>query len=161
MLSSFDIIEQARRNVLGRLGFVPTNFLQKGDLIITIFFWRLQQFCRYQPNFRQFRQAWNYLGCKHKISDPNIMFKEGVISLHRSALYTEVRFASFLSGGFITAIVVNPPERKLAKRSSLCGNLCICKQVMTCAVVSVRLQGFYIGGFKVNLLTKITFSFSR
>jgi hypothetical protein len=26
-----------------------------------------------------------------------------------------VRFASFLSGGFITAIVVNPPERKLAK----------------------------------------------
>ena len=29
---------------------------------------------------------------------------------------TEVRFASFLSGGFITTIVVNPPERKLAKR---------------------------------------------
>ena len=26
-----------------------------------------------------------------------------------------MRFASFLSGGFITAIVVNPPERKLAK----------------------------------------------
>ena len=30
---------------------------------------------------------------------------------------TEVRFASLLSGGFITAIVVNPPERKLAKRT--------------------------------------------
>ena len=29
--------------------------------------------------------------------------------------YTEVRFASFLSGEFITAIVVNPPERKLEK----------------------------------------------
>ena len=28
---------------------------------------------------------------------------------------TEVRFASFPSSGFITAIVVNPPERKLAK----------------------------------------------
>ena len=26
-----------------------------------------------------------------------------------------MRFASFLSGGFITAIVVNSPERKLAK----------------------------------------------
>ena len=26
-----------------------------------------------------------------------------------------MRFASFFSGGFITAIVVNPPERKLAK----------------------------------------------
>ena len=33
---------------------------------------------------------------------------------------TEVRFVSFLSGGFITAIVVNPPERNLAKRTSVC-----------------------------------------
>ena len=33
--------------------------------------------------------------------------------------YTEVRFASFLSGEFITVIVVNPPERKLAKRTSV------------------------------------------
>ena len=32
---------------------------------------------------------------------------------------TEVRFASFLSGGFITAIVVNQPEKKLAKRTSV------------------------------------------
>ena len=32
---------------------------------------------------------------------------------------TEVRFASFLSGGFITAILVNPPERKQAKRNYL------------------------------------------
>jgi hypothetical protein len=30
-----------------------------------------------------------------------------------------VHFASFLSGGFITAIVVNPPERRLAKRTSV------------------------------------------
>ena len=32
---------------------------------------------------------------------------------------TEVRYASFFSGGFITTIVVNPPERKLAKRTSV------------------------------------------
>ena len=32
---------------------------------------------------------------------------------------TEMCFASFLSGGFITAIGVNPPERKLAKRISV------------------------------------------
>ena len=32
---------------------------------------------------------------------------------------TEVCFASFLSGGFITGIVVNPPERQLAKRTSV------------------------------------------
>ena len=33
--------------------------------------------------------------------------------------YTEVRFVSFLSGGFITAILVNPLERKLTKRTSV------------------------------------------
>ena len=32
---------------------------------------------------------------------------------------TDVRFASFLSGGFITTIVVNSPERKLAKCTSV------------------------------------------
>ena len=32
-----------------------------------------------------------------------------------SAVHTEVRFVSFLSGGFIPAIVVNPLESKLAK----------------------------------------------
>ena len=32
---------------------------------------------------------------------------------------TEVRFTNLFSGGFITAIVVNPPERKLAKRTSV------------------------------------------
>ena len=32
---------------------------------------------------------------------------------------TEVRFASLLSGRFITAIVGNPPERKLAKRTAV------------------------------------------
>ena len=37
---------------------------------------------------------------------------------------TEVRFASFLSGGFTTMVVINPPERKLAKRTlcSVCPN---------------------------------------
>ena len=29
--------------------------------------------------------------------------------------------ASFLSGGFTTMVVINPPERKLAKRTSLSG----------------------------------------
>ena len=32
---------------------------------------------------------------------------------------TEVRFANFLSSGFITPIVVNPPERKLANCTSV------------------------------------------
>ena len=32
---------------------------------------------------------------------------------------TEVRFASLHSGGFTTMAVINPPERKLAKRTSV------------------------------------------
>ena len=40
-------------------------------------------------------------------------------SVSITAQCTEVRFASFLSGGLITAIVKNPPERKLAKRTSV------------------------------------------
>ena len=32
---------------------------------------------------------------------------------------TEVRFTSFLSGGFTTMAVINPPEKKLAKRISV------------------------------------------
>ena len=32
--------------------------------------------------------------------------------------YTEVRFTSFLSGGFATMAVINPLESKLAKRTS-------------------------------------------
>ena len=36
-----------------------------------------------------------------------------------TAQCTEMRFASVLSGGFNTVIVVNPPERKLAKRMPL------------------------------------------
>ena len=33
--------------------------------------------------------------------------------------FTDVRFASFLSGGFTTTAEINPPERKLAKRNSV------------------------------------------
>ena len=32
---------------------------------------------------------------------------------------TEVRFASLLSGGFTTMAVINPPEKKLANRTSV------------------------------------------
>ena len=36
---------------------------------------------------------------------------------------TEVRFASFLSGGFITMAVINPPDWKLANRTFVpCGD---------------------------------------
>ena len=36
----------------------------------------------------------------------------------------EMRFATFLSGGFITMVVINPPEKKLAKHTSVqCRNL--------------------------------------
>ena len=41
------------------------------------------------------------------------------IQSYQSVQCTKMRFASFFSGGFITAIVVNPPERKLEKRTSV------------------------------------------
>ena len=37
---------------------------------------------------------------------------------------TEVRFASLLSGGFSTMAVTNSPEKKLAKRTSVCTPYC-------------------------------------
>ena len=44
------------------------------------------------------------------------VISEGTFNLDQS---TEVRFASFFSGGFITTIEVNPLERNLAKRTSV------------------------------------------
>ena len=41
-----------------------------------------------------------------------------LILLSRSVHCTEVRFASFLSSKFTNMAVINPPERKLAERTS-------------------------------------------
>ena len=41
------------------------------------------------------------------------------IDLKTSDLHHRLGFASFLTGGFITATVANPPERKLAKLTSV------------------------------------------
>ena len=50
----------------------------------------------------------------------NTIFFEGKEAINIQIYHCSyVRFASFLSGGFITAIVVNPPESKLAKRTSV------------------------------------------
>ena len=37
----------------------------------------------------------------------------------RDNQFTEVRFASLLSGGFTTMAVINPPEKKLANSTSV------------------------------------------
>ena len=53
-----------------------------------------------------------------------LTFSTGVLEQGSPACPTEVRFASFLSGGFTTMAVINPPERKLVKRTSVdCGGL--------------------------------------
>ena len=67
---------------------------------------------------------------------------------------TEVRFASFLSGEFITAIVVNQPERKLVKRTSVHYskmdlNLFSYPTMLTCLTYLNKL----ISGFKVIFLS--------
>ena len=52
---------------------------------------------------------------------PSILnFRHFVAQLRRHlSQFTEVRFASFLSDGFKTMAVINPLERKLAKRISV------------------------------------------
>ena len=52
---------------------------------------------------------------------------------------TEVRFTSFLSGGFTTLAVINPPERKLAKRTSV-----------HCLLLSVKTLGDFFQNFVVS-----------
>ena len=51
----------------------------------------------------------------HPVFFSKMKFLESSLSVH----CTEVRFASFLSGGSITAILVNPPESKVVKRTSV------------------------------------------
>ena len=52
---------------------------------------------------------------------------------------TEVRFASFLSGGFATIAVINPPERKLAKCTSV-------------QFTELRFATFFSGGFIIAIV---------
>ena len=52
--------------------------------------------------------------------------------LSRTVQCTEVRFASLLSDGFTAmAVIINPPERKLAKRTSVQWSLAGCTQMQT------------------------------
>ena len=59
--------------------------------------------------------------CYIDVAQFSILFSGGRararLDHHSSA---EVCFASFFSDGFITAIVVNPPERKMTKHTPLC-----------------------------------------
>ena len=48
------------------------------------------------------------------------LFSDLMVRLNgRAVQCTEVLFDSFLSGGFTTMAVINPPERKLAKRTTV------------------------------------------
>ena len=51
------------------------------------------------------------------ISVPSVLEFDGAKIIQYTAHCTEVRFSSFFFGGFITATVVNPSEKKLAKRT--------------------------------------------
>ena len=57
------------------------------------------------------------------------------LATHRGTHCTEMRFASFLFAGFITAIVVNPPERKLAKHTYVHCSVC---HFLLCFVYAAR-----------------------
>ena len=68
-----------------------------------------------------------------------------VIGLGKNLLFksvlahcTKVRFASFLSGGFTTMAAMNPPERKLSKRTFVCIG---CMILQRCD--GIKLNGIY------------------
>ena len=63
---------------------------------------------------------------------------------------TDVRFASFLSGGFTNMAVINPPERKLSKSTSL--QWCDGKKV---DVLGFRVKLFFIVMIIVYLSSRI------
>ena len=61
-----------------------------------------------------------------KISKRHKHFLGSVHTSHYTAQCTEVRFASFFSGGFTTMAVINPPENKLAHCTSVHCNAALC-----------------------------------
>ena len=64
---------------------------------------------------------------KNKDSDSALFLEDGKTFLGyarttlvvQCTLALDMRFATFLSGGFTTMIVMNPPEKKLEKRTSV------------------------------------------
>ena len=87
--------------LIKELGFISFLHIQRGGLGTSTLF--LASY--------NFRFNW----CLFRTMESNTDLKCQTLPLY----CREVRFASFLSGGFITAIVVNPLERKLAKRTSV------------------------------------------
>ena len=62
---------------------------------------------------------------------------------------TEVRFVSFFSGGFTTMAVMNPPEKKLEKRTSVhwdkfVSEKIFVKKICECFCENTRIMGFLI-----------------
>ena len=55
----------------------------------------------------------------HFLAFRGVKGHSGVKEESNATQSTEVRFSSFFSVGFITAIVVNPSERELEKRTSV------------------------------------------
>ena len=77
-------------------------------------------------------------------SQGNVFIYLQCLSLTTIVQCTEVRFVSFLSCGFITAIVVNPSERKLAKRTSVqCTKMQVRNSVFFSHFQMVKMHYFY------------------
>ena len=66
-----------------------------------------------------------------------------------------MRFASFLSGGFTTMAVINPPESELAKRTSVHGSKIILDHPNNFGRVPIILDGSnsFLVGSKFKLPT--------
>ena len=77
--------------------------------------------------------------------------------------YTEVRFASFLSGGFTTMSVINPQEKKLAKRISVQygGLLCLLHEKLKVWFQKAKRACSFIRDFRVFVFHAISIYLSH
>ena len=71
------------------------------------------------PSIYEFESSWGLLRLPVIQANGRLTFEDDLRSGGLLYFTTLHRGVSFFSGGFISAIVVNPPERKLAKRTSL------------------------------------------
>ena len=72
----------------------------------------------FQPKAPVVTRACYLLECAYYVHQCNRGQKpDTFIYLQRLHHCTEVHFANFLSGGFIIMAVIDPPEKKMAKRS--------------------------------------------
>ena len=117
----------------------------KGPDLILVFTVQCGKYRIHQPKctyFKKFKQSLN----KIRTFSPATTFSITSLPKVRCVQCTEVRFSSLLSGGFTTMAVMNLPERKLAKRTSV-------QCMLFCARKVLNENMYILIGFSIMKIT--------